>query len=98
MLRSLTAQVLHHGAHVLLLAPTRVSHPWAGSTTATHYGSVAGIQDAQAAHPAVAGHIAFLREAGVTVLLGEGGFVPRNPRHGDLNADSCQAAIDALSA
>ncbi|MFF8646542.1 flavoprotein [Streptomyces sp. NPDC015345] len=54
--------------------------------------------DAQAAHPAVTGHIAFLREAGVTVLLGEGGFVPHKPKHGDLDAYPWQAAIDALPA
>jgi hypothetical protein len=54
--------------------------------------------DAQAAHPAVAGHIAFLREAGVTVLLGEGGFVPHKPKHGALDAYPWQAAIDALPA
>ncbi|MER6253552.1 flavoprotein [Streptomyces sp. NPDC001584] len=52
--------------------------------------------DAQAAHPAVAGHVEFLRAAGVTVLLGEGGFVPHKPRHGDLDAYPWQAALDAL--
>ncbi|MCY0947302.1 flavoprotein [Streptomyces antarcticus] len=54
--------------------------------------------DAQAAHPAVARHVDFLREAGVTVLLGEGGFTPHKPRHGDLDAYPWQAAIDALPA
>lgn len=43
-------------------------------------------------------HIAFLREAGVTVLFGEGGFVPHKPKHGDLDAYPWQAAIDALPA
>ncbi|MCZ0983938.1 flavoprotein [Streptomyces diastatochromogenes] len=51
---------------------------------------------AQAAHPAVAGHVQFLRDAGVTVLLGEGGFQPHEPRQGDLDAYPWQAAIDAL--
>lgn len=54
--------------------------------------------DAQAAHPAVAGHVAFLREAGVTVLLGEDGFVPHKPKHGDLDAYPWQTAIDTLPA
>ncbi|MGC5000598.1 flavoprotein [Streptomyces sp. DT195] len=54
--------------------------------------------DAQAAHPAVARHVEFLREAGVTVLLGEGGFTPHKPKHGDLDAYPWQAAIDALPA
>ncbi|GCD32330.1 flavoprotein [Streptomyces chrestomyceticus JCM 4735] len=54
--------------------------------------------DAQAAHPAIARHVAFLREAGVTVLLGDTGFTPHKPRHGDLDAYPWQAAIDALPA
>ncbi|WP_206506600.1 flavoprotein [Streptomyces chrestomyceticus] len=54
--------------------------------------------DAQAAHPAIARHVAFLREAGVTVLLGGTGFIPHKPRHGDLDAYPWQAAIDALPA
>lgn len=54
--------------------------------------------DAQAAHPAVVSHIAFLRGAGVTVLLGEGGFAPHKPKHGDLDAYPWQVAIDALPA
>ncbi|MEU7162614.1 flavoprotein [Streptomyces chrestomyceticus] len=54
--------------------------------------------NAQAAHPAIARHVAFLREAGVTVLLGDNGFVPHKPRHGDLDAYPWQAAIDALPA
>lgn len=54
--------------------------------------------DAQAAHPAVARHVQVLRDAGVTVLLGEGGFVPHKPRHGDLDAYPWQVAIDALPA
>ncbi|MFG3001337.1 flavoprotein [Streptomyces sp. NPDC048340] len=51
--------------------------------------------DAQAAHPAVARNIAFLRDAGVTVLLGESGFVPHEPKH---DAYPWQAAIGALPA
>ncbi|MFV8133164.1 flavoprotein [Streptomyces syringium] len=54
--------------------------------------------DAQHAHPAVPGSVEILREAGVTVLLGEGGFVPHKPRHGDLDAYPWQAAVDALPA
>ncbi len=54
--------------------------------------------NAQAAHPAIARHVAFLREAGVTVLLGDNGFTPHKPRHGDLDAYPWQAAIDALPA
>ncbi|MFE9404141.1 hypothetical protein ACFYNY_20565 [Streptomyces sp. NPDC006530] len=35
--------------------------------------------NAQAAHPAVAGHIAFLRDAGVTVPLGKAVSFPASP-------------------
>ncbi|MGI5530374.1 flavoprotein [Streptomyces syringium] len=52
--------------------------------------------DAQAAHPAIPRSIKALRAAGVTILLGEDGFVPHKPRHGDLDAYPWQAAIDAL--
>ncbi|CAL9677797.1 Coenzyme A biosynthesis bifunctional protein CoaBC (plasmid) [Streptomyces sp. enrichment culture] len=52
--------------------------------------------DAQAAHPAVSRHVDFLRQAGVTVLLGEGGFTPHKPKRGDLDAYPWQAALDAL--
>ncbi|WP_435245139.1 flavoprotein [Streptomyces tendae] len=51
---------------------------------------------AQAAHPAIPGHVQLLRDAGVTVLLGEQGFQPHPPRHGDLDAYPWQAAINAL--
>lgn len=51
---------------------------------------------AQNAHPAVAASVRTLRAAGVTVLLGEGGFEPDRPRHGDHDAYPWQAAIDAL--
>lgn len=54
--------------------------------------------NAQAAHPAVARHIETLRQAGVTVLLGEGGFIPHKPRHGDPDTYPWHAAIDALPA
>ncbi|MFK0182544.1 hypothetical protein ACIQVR_42090 [Streptomyces xanthochromogenes] len=47
VLRSLTAQFLHQGAHALLLDPKRISHLWAkGLPTVTHRGNVAGIHDA----------------------------------------------------
>lgn len=52
--------------------------------------------DAQAAHPAVQRHVAFLREAGVTVLLGEGGFIPHTPKRGNLDTYPWQLAISAL--
>ncbi|MCB5166521.1 flavoprotein [Streptomyces bambusae] len=51
---------------------------------------------AQGAHPAVSRHVEDLRAAGVTVLLGEDGFVPHPPRQGDLDAYPWKAAIDAL--
>lgn len=53
---------------------------------------------AQHRHPAVAGHIDVLRAAGVTMLLGDGGFVPHPPRHGNVDAYPWQTAIDALPA
>ncbi|MFE0189078.1 hypothetical protein [Streptomyces sp. NPDC058989] len=37
-----------------------------------------------------------LRAAGVTVLLGDGGFAPHQSRHGDRDAYPWQAAVDAL--
>ncbi|MGW2724095.1 flavoprotein [Streptomyces sp. NPDC001492] len=52
--------------------------------------------DAQDAHPAVHRNVATLRESGVKVLLGEGGFVPHRPRHGNVHAYPWQAALDAL--
>lgn len=52
--------------------------------------------DAQGEHPAVPRSIETLRTAGVTILLGEGGFTPHKPRHGNLDAYPWQAAIDAL--
>lgn len=52
--------------------------------------------DAQGKHPAVARSVATLREAGVTMLLGDGGFVPHPPRHGNLDAYPWDAALAAL--
>lgn len=52
--------------------------------------------NAQHAHPAVARSVEILRDAGVTVLLGDEGFVPHRPRHGNLDAYPWQTAIDAL--
>ncbi|MFK0017072.1 hypothetical protein [Streptomyces sp. NPDC091027] len=47
VLRSLTAQFLHQGAHALVLDPKRISHLWAKALpTVTHRGNVAGIHDA----------------------------------------------------
>ncbi|MFI0141523.1 flavoprotein [Streptomyces luteogriseus] len=54
--------------------------------------------NAQDAHPAVHHNVDTLREAGVKVLLGEGGFVPHRPRHGNVHAYPWQAALDALPA
>jgi hypothetical protein len=54
--------------------------------------------DAQGRHPAVPRSVETLRAAGVTVLLGDGGFVPHKPRHGDVDAYPWQAALDALPA
>ncbi|WP_331748224.1 flavoprotein [Streptomyces sp. NBC_00648] len=53
---------------------------------------------AQGGHPAIARHVDVLRDAGVTVLLGDGGFTPHRPRNGDLDAYPWQAAIEALPA
>jgi hypothetical protein len=53
---------------------------------------------AQNRHPAVPRSVETLRTAGVTVLLGEGGFTPHEPRQGDLDAYPWQAALDALPA
>lgn len=46
ILRSLTAQFLHQGAHALVLDPKRISHLWAKALpTVTHRDNVAGIHD-----------------------------------------------------
>jgi hypothetical protein len=52
--------------------------------------------EAQAKHPAVPRSVAILRESGVTVLLGDGGFTPHPPRHGNLDAYPWDAALAAL--
>ena len=52
---------------------------------------------AQAAHPALDRSVKLLREHGVDVLLGEGGFVPHVPKHGDVDAYPWAMAIAALS-
>ncbi|MFD4535588.1 flavoprotein [Kitasatospora sp. NPDC058397] len=52
--------------------------------------------NAQANQSAVRIHAARLREDGVNLLLGEGGFVPHPPRHGNLDAYPWTAALDAL--
>ncbi|NEC91526.1 flavoprotein [Streptomyces sp. SID12501] len=54
------------------------------------------LNQAQAAHPALERSVSFLRECGVTVLLGLGGFVPHVPKHGDLESYPWDAALDAL--
>ncbi|MGC9544104.1 hypothetical protein [Streptomyces sp. UG1] len=54
------------------------------------------INRAQAAHPALARGVSLLRECGVTVLLGEGGFIPHEPKHGDVDAYPWDAALAAL--
>jgi hypothetical protein len=47
ILRTISAQLLHQGAHALILDTTRVSHLWAKELpTVTHRGNVAGIHDA----------------------------------------------------
>lgn len=47
ILRSLTAQFLHQGAHALVLDPKLISHLWAKDLpTVTHRGNIAGIHDA----------------------------------------------------
>ncbi|MFJ1789670.1 hypothetical protein ACIOML_35850 [Streptomyces anulatus] len=47
MLRSLTAQFLHQGAHALVLDPQRISHLWAQALpTVTHRGNIVGIHEA----------------------------------------------------
>jgi hypothetical protein len=47
ILRTLTAQFLHQGAHALVLDHTRIAHLWAKDLpTVTHRGNVAGIHDA----------------------------------------------------
>ncbi|MGD6765975.1 flavoprotein [Streptomyces sp. BH097] len=54
--------------------------------------------DAQGRHPAVGRSVQELRQAGVKVLLGDSGFVPHRPRHGNLDAYPWNAALEALPA
>ncbi|MGP3978983.1 flavoprotein [Streptomyces sp. 8N114] len=51
---------------------------------------------AQDLHPATRRSVEELRAAGVTILLGDGGFTPHRPRHGNLDAYPWQAGLDAL--
>lgn len=51
---------------------------------------------AQAAHPALPGSVQRLRESGVSVLLGEGGFVPHVPKHGNVDAYPWDTAFAML--
>lgn len=53
---------------------------------------------AQAAHPALDRSVAQLREWGVTVLLGEGGFVPHPPKRGRLDEYPWDAALTGVTA
>ncbi|MFE0374762.1 flavoprotein [Streptomyces inhibens] len=55
------------------------------------------LNQAQAAHPALGQTVDFLRANGVTVLLGDGGFVPHVPKHGDLDGYPWDAAFAALA-
>ncbi|MFI1869700.1 flavoprotein [Streptomyces jumonjinensis] len=51
---------------------------------------------AQHQHPHRPAAVETLREAGVQLLLGEGGFVPHPARQGQLDAYPWHAALDAL--
>ncbi|PBO19227.1 hypothetical protein CLM83_07740 [Streptomyces albidoflavus] len=51
---------------------------------------------AQDRHPATAGSIATLRRAGVAVLHGEAGFIPHEPRQGDVDAYPWHTALAEL--
>ena len=51
---------------------------------------------AQAAHPAFPHTIQVLRDSGVTVLLGNSGFLPHTPKHGDPDSYPWDAAVQAL--
>jgi phosphopantothenoylcysteine synthetase/decarboxylase len=54
------------------------------------------LNQAQAAHPALGRSVDLLRANGVTVLLGDGGFVPTAPQQGDLDRYPWDAAVAAL--
>ncbi|MEV8626506.1 flavoprotein [Streptomyces sp. NPDC051079] len=49
-------------------------------------------------HPQFEQSVATLRGAGVTVLYGEGGFVPNQPGQGNSEAYPWRAALDAVNA
>jgi hypothetical protein len=51
---------------------------------------------AQARHPALSGSVRVLRGVGVKVLLGDGGFVPHEPKQGKLDEYPWGAVLDAL--
>ncbi|MQS17521.1 flavoprotein [Streptomyces kaniharaensis] len=52
--------------------------------------------NAQAAHPAFARSVEVLGDAGVTVMLGAGGFTPHPPGQGDLDAYPWAEAVGTL--
>lgn len=54
------------------------------------------LNQAQAGHPVLSQSVDFLRVNGVTVLLGEGGFTPHIPKHGNVDAYPWDAAVAAL--
>jgi hypothetical protein len=54
------------------------------------------LNSAQAAHPAFARSVAVLREAGVKVLLGDGGYEPNEPGATHVPAFPWEAALAAL--
>lgn len=56
------------------------------------------INAAQAAHPALEGHLALLRDAGVDILLGEGGHTPHPPGRGNASAFAWRNAVDRITA
>jgi hypothetical protein len=56
------------------------------------------INAAQAAHPALAGHLAVLESAGVQILLGPQGHVPHQPKHGNAAAFPWHTALEHIEA
>ncbi len=54
------------------------------------------LNNAQADHPAFAGHIAVLEAAGVNVMLGDGGHTPHGPGQGNKDAFAWHNAISQL--
>jgi hypothetical protein len=54
------------------------------------------LNNAQAAHPALAHSVDLLTRSGVRVLLGDGGFVPHPPKHGRLDLYPWDTALDAI--